>query len=81
MHLGAKVNADDVAAFQNALLARNAMNDLVIDGNAGCGGEVIQMQKVRFRTLTFDILISDPVDLPGGDARPNRFPGHTKCSG
>ena len=70
---GAKVNADDVALPKDPLLARDAVDHLIVYGNA-CGSRKSAVaQEGRRGAVPENELMRDPVDLPRGDARFHRF--------
>ena len=70
---GAKVNADDVALPKDPLLAGDAVDHLVVYGNACGSGKSAVAEESRCCTVLENVLVRDPVDLPCGDARFHRF--------
>ena len=63
----AHVHADDVALLQHPL-AGDAVDDLIVDGDAHAGGVAVVVQEGRGRALVLDELEHCLVDLSGGDA-------------
>ena len=70
VNFSTEVDRDDVAVFQDALLARDPVDDLVVYGYACSGGEIIESQEVGFGPLRLYEIIGYLVQLPGGDAGP-----------
>ena len=71
--MGADVDADNIAFFHNALLARYAVDDHIVDRNTRAGRKPAVAEKRGDRPLSLDILADDLVDFPGGNARFHRL--------
>ena len=67
------IDADDVAFLQNPF-AGNAMDDLIVDADAGAGGVSVVVKERRNRTLFANEMLHCAVDLLGCDAGPYHFP-------
>ena len=77
----AHVHRDDVALLQHPV-ARNAVDDDLVDGDAGAGREAPVAEERRFCSLRQDKFIYRLVDLFGRYARPYHFACQsTRCRG
>ena len=75
----AHVHADDVALLQHPL-AGNAVDDLIVDGDAHAGRIAVVVQKRRGRSLLGDELIDCLVNLLGCYAGFYHIPCHSTGS-
>ena len=70
--VGAAIEGDQVAVGQDALTG-DAVDDLVIDGDAHRSRVVVVAQEVRVGTGRLDDAGRDGVELGGGDPRAHRL--------
>ena len=70
--IGAQIDADDVALFENDVLRGDAVHDDLVDGGADACGVAAIAEAGRFGAARTDVLARDPVQLGGRDPRPHR---------
>ena len=77
----AHINTDDIPFLQD-VIARNTVDNAVIDGNTGTCGEAVIVQERRFSTLSHDKIVDGLVNFLGRYAGSYHFPCQsTGCRG
>src|SRR5690606_5771395 len=75
----AKINGDNVALLKDLGSVGDAVNDLVIDGNASGFREAVVSQKAGNSPLTANIIMGYAVDFLRGYPRADCLPRQPEC--
>ena len=68
VHLGTGVDADDVAGADDNVMRRDAVDDGIIQADAGGSRKTVQSLEVGDAAVLHDELIDQLIQLPGGHA-------------